>query len=46
VLYALDLGEENKLLMNYYPNRRYYIYDKGELIPISPSLSTTPDSPD
>jgi hypothetical protein len=31
VLYALDLGEENKLLMDYYPGWRYYIYDKGKL---------------
>ncbi len=31
VLYALDLGAENKLLMDYYPRRQYYVYDKGEL---------------
>lgn len=31
VLYALDLGAENKLLMDYYPKRKYYIYDKGQL---------------
>ncbi len=36
VLYALDLGEENKLLMDYYPERQYYIYDKGELERIYP----------
>jgi hypothetical protein len=36
VLYALDLGEENKLLMDYYPKRNYYIYSKGELTQIYP----------
>ncbi len=36
VLYALDLGAENKRLMDYYPNRQYYIYDKGALERVFP----------
>jgi len=32
VLYARDLKEKNALLMNYYPDRRYYLYeyDQGQ----------------
>lgn len=34
ILYVLDRGEENRKLMNYYPNRSYYRYDRGYLTPI------------
>ncbi len=36
VLYVLDLEDENKLLMDYYPKREYYVYNKGSLVRIYP----------
>lgn len=43
ILYAIDLGEENKKLMGYYPNRSYYRYDLGTLIPIGEGEEKTED---
>lgn len=31
IIYAKDLGDKNTLLMNYYPNRNYYITDGLEI---------------
>jgi hypothetical protein len=34
ILYVLDRGEENRKLMDYYPDRSYYSYDRGYFTPI------------
>jgi hypothetical protein len=31
ILWVLDLGERNQELMNYYPERKAYLYDNGEI---------------
>ncbi len=35
VLYVLHLGDRNKELMDFYPQKEYYIYDQGKLERIS-----------
>ena len=34
ILYVRDLGEKNRKLMDYYPDRSYYRYDMGQLTTI------------
>jgi len=34
VIYVRDLGEKNRLMMDYYPDRKYYIADNSEIFEV------------